>query len=377
MFSARIAIFATLAALSLAGCGADPVETAVRPVLVMQPGGAHSTFNAYAGEVRAREEPQLSFRVAGKIAKRFVDAGSRVKAGDALAQLDASDLLLAREAARAAVTSAESDLALAKSELDRYKNLLDRQLVSRSLYDSREASYRAAQARATQARAEARVSGNQSGYAVLRAPRDGVIAARLAEAGQVVAAGQTVFVLAVDGEREVAISIPEQSVDQYPLGRDLAVELWSASGKRFPGKLRELAPAADPQTRTFAARVSFVAPGVNIDLGQSARVYAQDGNGGDLSLPLSALVGKDGQSAVWVIRAQSVGEGEARRTQSVVHLVPVKVGAFDEDRVPVLSGLKADDWVVSAGVHLLREGQAVRPIDRKDRAVPAPGVAKN
>ena len=212
---------------------------------------------------------------------------------------------------------------------------------------------------------------------MLRAPRNGVIAQRLAEAGQVVAAGQTVFVLAVDGEREVAISIPEQSVDQYPLGRDLAVELWSASGKRFPGKLRELAPAADPQTRTFAARVSFVAPGVNIDLGQSARVYAQDGNGGDLSLPLSALVGKDGQSAVWVIRAQTAGEGEARRTQSVVRLVPVKVGAFGEDRVPVLSGLKADDWVVSAGVHLLREGQAVKPIDRKDRAVPAPGVAQN
>ena len=377
MFRARPAILAIFATLSLAACGGDPVETAVRPVLVVQPGSAHSTLNAYAGEVRAREEPQLSFRVAGKIAKRFVDAGSRVKAGDALAELDASDLLLQREAARAAVTSAESDLALAKSELDRYKNLLDRQLVSRSLYDSREAAYRAAEARATQARAEARVSGNQSGYAVLRAPRNGVIAQRLAEAGQVVAAGQTVFVLAVDGEREVAISIPEQSVDQYPLGRDLAVELWSASGKRFPGKLRELAPAADPQTRTFAARVSFVAPGVNIDLGQSARVYAQDGNGGDLSLPLSALVGKDGQSAVWVIRAQTAGEGEARRTQSVVRLVPVKVGALGEDRVPVLSGLKADDWVVSAGVHLLREGQAVKPIDRKDRAVPAPGVAQN
>ena len=127
----------------------------------------------------------------------------------------------------------------------------------------------------------------------------------------------------------------------------------------------------------LTGRVEKQTAGVNIDLGQSARVYAQDGNGGDLSLPLSALVGKDGQSAVWVIRAQTAGEGEARRTQSVVRLVPVKVGAFGEDRVPVLSGLKADDWVVSAGVHLLREGQAVKPIDRKDRAVPAPGVAQN
>lgn len=369
MLPARLALSSLLALSMLAACSAEPEATAVRPVLVIQPGTAQSGITAFAGEVRAREEPQLAFRVAGKIARRFVDAGSRVKAGQALAELDAGDLLLQQEAARAALTSAESDLALAKAELDRYKNLLDRQLVSRSLYDAREAQYRAALARVQQARAQARVSGNQSAYAVLRAPRDGVIAQRLAEAGQVVAAGQTVFALAVDGEREVAIALPEQTVEQFPLGRSLAVELWAAPGKRFPGQLRELAPAADPQTRTYAARVSFVAPSVTVDLGQSARVYAQDNGAGGMALPLSALVERDGGSAVWVIRRESVGEGEQRHQQAVVRLLRLQIGPYAEDHVPVISGLQPDDWVVAAGGHLLREGQAVRPVDRKDRAV--------
>jgi multidrug efflux system membrane fusion protein len=167
----------------------------------------------------------------------------------------------------------------------------------------------------------------------------------------------------------VAIALPEQTVEQFPLGRSLAVELWAAPGKRFPGQLRELAPAADPQTRTYAARVSFVAPAVTVDLGQSARVYAQDNGAGGMALPLSALVEKDGGSAVWVIRSERVGEGEQRQLQSVVRLVRVKIGPYAEDQVPVLGGLKPDDWVVAAGGHLLREGQAVRPVDRKDRAV--------
>lgn len=363
-----------LVLLLLAGCAGEPEAPPARPVLVLQPGAAGAAVRSFAGEVRAREEPQLAFRVAGKIARRFVDAGSRVQAGQALAELDGSDLRLQQDVARAGLASAESELALAKAELERYRNLLDRQLVSRSLFEARDAQYRAALARVQQARAQARVSGNQSGYAVLRAPRAGVISQRLAEAGQVIAAGQTVFVLAVDGEREVAIALPEQAVEKFPLGRPLAVELWAAPGRRFPGRLRELAPAADAQTRTFAARVSFVAPAVAVDLGQSARVYAQDSDAGGLALPLSALVEKDGGSAAWVVRSESVGTGDQRRRLDVVRLVRLKVGPFAEDRVPVLAGLKPDDWVVAAGGHLLRDGQAVRPVDRKDRAVAVPAT---
>lgn len=362
MFASRPAFRLLLAApilLLAAACGHDEPAASIRPALVTQASSGDLGYEAYAGEVHAREEPQLSFRIPGKIARRLVDAGAHVRAGQALAELDPSDVRLQSDADRAQLASTQSDLALAKAELQRYKNLADQQLVSRSLYDSRLAAYRAAEARVRQARAQVNESGNQVAYAVLRAPKDGVIAQRLAEAGQVVAAGQAVFVLAVDGEREVAISVPEQSVARFQLGRDLAVELWAAPGKRFPGKVRELSPSADAMTRTFAARVAFSSDGVSADLGQSARVYAQASASSGMSLPLSALAQDKGRPAVWVVDPRS----------AKVHLTAVTLGPYREDGVPVLSGLQPTDWVVAAGAHLLREGEQVTPIDRDNRPV--------
>ena len=344
----------------LAACGSgEPEAGPARPAMVVQPGPASAALSGYAGEVRARHEPALAFRIGGKISRRRVDVGERVTSGQALAELDAADVGLQLEASRAQLASAESDLALATSELERYKSLLDRQLVSRSLYDVRVSAQQAAQARVRQARAQVNVSSNQAGYAVLRAPADGVIAQRLAEAGQVVAAGQTVFVLAEEGGREVAISVPEQSAADFSPGRALAVELWSQPGKRFPGKLREIAPAADPQARTFAARVSFDAGAGRAEIGQSARVYALQDGEATLAVPLSALSRKDGEPAVWVVDP----------AQATVSLRPVRVGPYGEQGVPVLAGLAPGEWVVAAGVHLLLEGQRIKPIDRENRPV--------
>lgn len=354
-----VRLVAAALALTLAACGGEKPAAPARPALVIQPMGGDARLQTFSGEVHAREEPQLAFRISGKIVRRLVDTGARVKTGQALAELDASDVDLQNEAARAQLASAQSELDLAQAELDRYRSLLDRQLVSRSLYDARVASFRAAQARVRQARAQTRVSGNQADYAVLRAPRNGVITQRLAEAGQVVAAGQAVFVLAADGEREVAISVPEQSVSQYRIGRDLLIELWSTPGKRFPGKLREIAPAADAVTRTYAARVSFAADGADIELGQSARVLARDEHRARLRVPLSAVIQGKGRAAVWVVDPAT----------TKVHLRPVQLGPYEEDGVPVLDGLQASDWVVSTGAHLLLEGEAVAPIDRDNRPV--------
>lgn len=344
--------------LLLAAC-ADPAPAPFpRPAMVTRASSGDGALAAYAGEVRAREEPPLSFRIPGKLVRRLVDAGSRVRAGQPLAELDPADARLESEAARAALVSAQSDHALAKSELDRYQNLADRQLVSRSLYDSRVAALRAAEARVRQARAQSSASGNQVGYSVLRAPRDGVISQRLAEAGQVVAAGQPVFLLAVDGEREVAIAVPEQGLERFAVGRQLVVELWAQPGKRYPGKVRELAPAADPVTRTYAARVAFDG-GDEVELGQSARVWARGENQAGLRLPLSALTQARGAPAVWVVDP---------KTQQV-RLRPIRVGAYSEEGVPVLAGLGADEWVVAAGAHLLLDGERVMPIDRNNRPV--------
>ncbi|MFY2762765.1 efflux RND transporter periplasmic adaptor subunit [Arenimonas sp. MALMAid1274] len=360
-------LFLLFGLVVLAACGgADEAQAPARPAIVVQPAPAAAALSVYAGEVRAQFEPALAFRIGGKIARRLVDVGEQVSKGQALAELDPADVALQLEASRAQLSSAESDLALANSELERYRSLLDRQLVSRSLYDARVSAQQAAEARVRQARAQANVSGNQAAYAVLRAPADGVIAQRLAEAGQVVAAGQTVFVLAEQGEREVLISVPEQSAADFTPGRPLAVELWSQPGKRFPAKLREIAPAADPLARTFAARVSFDAGDVRTEIGQSARVFALQEGEAALGVPLPALAEKDGKPAVWVVDPE----------KSTVSLRPVRVGPYGETLVPVLSGLGADDWVVAAGVHLLLEGQRIRPIDRQNRPVTlAPAAA--
>ncbi|WP_295361821.1 efflux RND transporter periplasmic adaptor subunit [Arenimonas sp.] len=357
-FSTRRWILSAGLLALLSGCGGDAdTEAPARPAWVVQASAQGAAPTAYAGEVRARHEPALAFRIGGKIARRQAEVGERVKAGQALAELDASDVALQREAAQAQLASAEADLALAKSELDRYQQLLDQQLVSRSLFDARKSQYDAAEARVRQARAQARVSVNQADYAVLRAPADGLVAQRLAEAGQVVAAGQSVFVLAEDGPREVAISIPEREASAFAVGRPLVVELWSLPGQRFPGQLREIAPAADPQARTFAARVAFDPGDAVVDLGQSARVYANGGDHAVVTVPLSALYEKDGAAALWVVDPAAL----------TVSLRPVQVGAYGESGVPVTAGLQPGEWVVAAGVHLLLEGQKVRPIDDENR----------
>lgn len=346
--------------LLLTACGnGEPAAVVIRPAMVVQPQLAGELVDAYPGEVRARLEPELAFRIGGKVTKRFVEVGAQVKKDQPLAELDPQDMRLQLEASRAQLAAAEANLQLARAERDRYKTLLARNLVSRSQYDNAENTYRSAAAGVKQARAEYDVANNQAGYAVLRASQNGVVAQRMVEVGQVVAAGQTVFVLAADGEREVLINLPEQAFERFKVGQDVAVELWSQPGQRFPGRIREMSPAADPQSRTFATRVAFSEGKVPAELGQSARVFIAHNGNVPLAVPLSALTAEKGQPYVWVV-------DPATSTLKRTH---VRVGAYGEKTVPVLEGLQASDWVVAAGGQVLREGQQVRPVDRDNRVV--------
>jgi len=347
--------------VGLAACSAEKPAESARPALVVQPGGgAEAALSAYAGEVRAREESPLSFRVGGNLIRRNVDAGARVQKGEVLALLDAGDFALQAQAAKAQLAAAEADLVRARGDRDRYAKLVGDKLISQSAYDAQVAAYKAAEGQARAARAQMDVMQNQEGYSQLRAPRDGVIAGRQAEAGQVVAAGQTVFTLAADGGREVAIGLPENRIRDFSVGQPVMIELWNAPGQRLPGTIREIAPAADAQTRTYAARVSLVGEAIQqVELGQSARVYVQEnGTQAALKLPLSAVQrGDDGKTSVWIVDPAS---GKVRAQA-------VRLGRYGESSVPVLGGLKATDWVVAAGGHLLREGQVVTPVDRSNR----------
>lgn len=347
----------------LAACSAEKPAETPRPALVVHPGGgAEAALSAYAGEVRAREESPLSFRVGGNLVRRNVDAGARVQKGEVLAVLDPGDFALQAQAAQAQLAAAEADLVRARGDRDRYAKLVGDQLISQSTYDAQVAAWKAAEGQTRAARAQMDVMRNQEGYSQLRAPRAGVIASRQAEAGQVVAAGQTVFTLAADGGREVAIGLPENRIRDFSVGQPVMVELWNAPGQRLPGVIREIAPAADAQTRTYAARVDLAGEAAQqVELGQSARVYVQEnGTKAALKLPLSAIQRGEGDAtSVWVVDPAT----------GKVRLQPVRLGRYGEVSVPVLGGVEASDWVVAAGGHLLREGQAVTPVDRNNRPI--------
>jgi len=360
-------IFIALCLIALTACGAtEPPPPVPVPVLVVHPQPIE-TANAqsYPGEIRAREEAALSFRVGGKLLRREVDAGQRVKRGQRLAQLDVADFALQVQAARAQHAAAEADLKRAQDEFDRYRVLADRQLISRSLLDAQATALKAAQSQLEAARAALNIAQNQARYAELSAPADGVIATRLAEAGQVVSAGQPIYMLASDGAREVAIALPETDIARFSVGQQVEVELWSQLGTRWQGQIRELAAAADPQSRTWAARVSLPPEALDsVELGQSARVLAGAAAHAAMQVPLAAIqpgtTAKDAK--VWVVDPAS----------HTIQSRALTLGTWGSQSVPVLSGLDPDEWIVAAGGHLLHEGQSVIAVDRNNHPVLEP-----
>jgi multidrug efflux system membrane fusion protein len=354
MILARLLLPATLAA-ALCACGSHETATpAPRAALYEHPvPESRAGSEAYPGAVRAHVENDLSFRVPGKIAERRVLAGAQVKAGDVLAVLDPQDAHLNVEAARTSVAAAQADRQLADSEYQRYRDLLQQGFVSQSIVDVRENQAKLARARFDEASARLNLVQNQSGYTTLKADVDGFITAVLAEAGQVVAAGQPVMKFAALGGREVVISVPEGRYAAVREAKSLHVTLWALPGKTFQGSVREISPQADAATRTHDARIAIDDAGPDVQLGMTATVFVGEAAGEPLfRLPLSALAGSDAHPQVWVI------DGER------VKAVPVAVSRFAQDSVIVSGPLAPDDRVISAGAHLVAEGQVVRAVAR-------------
>lgn len=346
--------------LILSACShPETPQAAPKIVMVAHPTGSASGFNSYAGEVKARQESVLSFRVAGKISQRAVDVGDQVRAGQVLATLDATDANLQVNAAKAQVDSAASAEKTAKTELARYQQLVGSNAISRSQFDQIENQYKNAKSALQQAQANYDVVSNQSAYSVLRADKSGVIVSRNIEIGQVVAAGQAAYSVAIAGDREVLIGVPEQTINQFKVNQAVQVSLWSKPDVLLPAYVREIAAATDA-SRTFAVRVAFRDRSAPVSIGQSARVFTQqDAATGALSLPLSAITAEGQQSYVWVVNPKTA------QLQKTI----VTVGTYGRDSAPILSGVKNTDWVVQTGVHLLRDGQKVRSINRDNQPV--------
>lgn len=352
------------AALALSGCDnppqASPIATA-QPVLVRPVVAGSVAPVVYSGEVRARRESDLAFRVPGKIVARLVDVGARVEPGKALARLDPADLRLNADAARAQLAAAESDYALAASERERYAALLAKKLIAQSLYDAKVTAYKAAKAKRDQAQAQLAVIDRQENYSTLSADHAGVVTVVLAEVGQVVSAGQPVLRVARPEEKEIAINVPEGQVGGLRSAKTMWVNLWARPELRLPAELRELAPAADAATRTYTARIRLRASDPAVGLGMTARVSVQPAAADEtLVVPLTAVVDQGAGPAVWVVT-----DDKARRR-------PVEIRQYREDGAVLAKGVQAGELVVTVGAHKLVAEQPVRPIVQENPAAEKP-----
>jgi membrane fusion protein, multidrug efflux system len=361
---------ALMAVLVLAACGkqaaAPEPERAVR-TLVLSADSAGLTHE-YAGEIRARSESRLSFRVGGKLLARKVNLGDVVRPGQLLAQLDAQDLLLAQEAAKAGLAAARASRDQAGADLKRFIELKEQGFISAAELERRDTAFKAAQAQLEQARAQAGVQGNQASYAQLLADAGGVVTGVDAEPGMVVAAGMAIVRVAHDGPRDVVFSVPEDQLARLRAGAArpgaLKVKIWGEATEAMEArevKLREISAATDPVTRTFLIKADVGR--LDARLGRTATVSLElPPQEQAIKLPLAAVLQQQGQTAVWILDPATMR----------VNPTPVRVAGADGNAVVIAAGLRPGQEVVVAGVHVLTPGQKVR---RYQAATPASATA--
>ena len=358
-FNASLRPFARLMLLAGLGVGVaacteaktETVAEVVRPVKVVEIASADATRKLdYSGTVKARTEMNLGFRVAGKIIERHVDIGDRVKPGDLLARIDPTDYELAVTTADANLAAAERQVETAGFAMKRAEQLFAKKFSPQADLDTATLSYQQAVATRDAARSSRRQAANQVGYAELRTDQGGMVTSIGADRGQVVAIGTPVVTVAVDGEKEIQIAVPESDISHFKPGQPVAVGFWTDDRLRLDGKVRELSGSADPLSRTFSVRISLPED-PHILLGMTATVAATIAIDRPLiSVPIEALAEKAGKKIVWVVN----------RDQATVHAREVEVTDFGPDGVRVASGLQPRDLVVAAGTQFMTENLKVK-----------------
>lgn len=351
-YPAQITAFA--ACVLLAACSgpapAPPAEPVVETALAIADGAVSGL--AYTGTIHARREATLAFRVPGKIIQRLVDAGAQVRAGQPLFRLDTRDLGLAASAAADKVRAAEADAARTAADEARLRPLVATGAIAPLAYDGARAARDAAAANLSAARAAAASAANQRGYGVLTADADGVVTEVLAEEGQVVAAGTPVLRLARSGAREALVAIPETALAALPKSAQAAVY---GAAAPLAATLREVAGAADPLTRTFAARYVLAGPPERAPLGATVTIRLPGAGSNTPAattrVPLGALVDLGKGPGVWVIAPD--------RTVRFRSVRPLRL--TEEDALLPAAALPPGTRIVALGGHLLQAGQKVRP----------------
>jgi RND family efflux transporter MFP subunit len=342
------------AAIALAGCNDSVAQKAVpsRPVLVATAHyEAESPERSFVGTIRPRIEADMGFRVPGKVAKRLVEVGQSVDVGEPLATLDEVDLKLQAEQADAELHAATGVLAQAAAAETRAKDLRVKGWTTDAQLDQAKAAADEARARLNRAERSVDLTKNSLSYATLLADSRGVVTATLIEPGQVVSSGQTAIRVARLAEKEAVVAIPETLVGRAKEGT-ATVTLWSEPDKKYAAKLREIAPSADPATRTYLAKFSLPGADDRVSLGMTATLTLADPATQRVArLPLSALFNEGGDPSFYVVD-----------DRGDVTLRPVTVKAFESNDVVITGGVDEGARVVALGVQKLDPTQKVKVV---------------
>ncbi len=349
----RVGLILGLAGVTvgLAGCdsstASDP-RTQDQLVRVAEARPASQSERGFTGFVVARIQSNLTFRVAGKVTARLVDAGQTVRSGQPLMRIDRTDYEHGIVAQRGNAAAAKARLTQAAADEARYQSLVTSGAVSKSAYDQAKAAADSARALFDAAEAQMKVAENEGKYATLVADADGVVMETLAEQGQFVAAGQVVMRLAQAGPREAAVYLPETL--RPTIGSAAEAVLYGAEG-RNPARLRQISDTADPVTRTFEARYVLEGKLASALLGATVTIHIPATElSGQVAVPLGAIDDRGNGPGVWIV------EGET----PTVSFHPVKLVQLESERAILGGGLGLGQRIVALGGHTLHDGQKVR-----------------
>jgi RND family efflux transporter MFP subunit len=340
-------------ALGAIACDRDeasssPLPRLVRTVTVEAP-RASADVN-FVGHIEAQDQASLSFRISGRLAERLVGLGATVKEGQAIARLDPENELNKLRLARAALATAQGELRQAENQYQRQSHLLDRAVISRADFEAAEQARTAARSQVDAAQAQLRTAEEVVGFTVLKADAPGVVTAVGAEPGEVVLPGRMIVQLARREGRDAILEVPADVARSVSIGARVAVSLTSDPSVTANGRVREIAPQADPVTRTFQIRVGLADPPASFRLGTSVSGKIRGDEIAALTVPASALTRRGTDVGVWVVDPQS--RKVSLRKLEVLDATPASAS--------IGSGLAAGDIVVTAGASLLQDGQIVR-----------------
>jgi membrane fusion protein, multidrug efflux system len=347
-------IAAALIAASVAGCDKKPPPVAqVRPVqTVTVDQAAEGETVALTGQVRAKDQVDLAFRIDGRMIRRLVDVGDQLKAGQAVAQLDPQNEQNSLRSAEANLAAAQAALTQARLTFGRQQQLVQDGWTPRAKFDEAQQNLLSAEAQVDAAKAQVELAKDQLGYTVLFADAPGVVTAKGAEPGEVVKAGRTIVNVARQGGRDAVFDVPEQLIRTGPRDPVVQIALTNDPKVHATGRVRETSPQADSITRTYRVKVAIIDPPPEMQLGATVTGSIKLPSPRGVNIPPMALTTADGHAAVWVFDPKS----------QTVSLRDIDVARNDPDNVVVARGLETGDIVVTAGAQTLHPGQKVRPI---------------